>query len=255
MQDLNDKITGNTLTASEWNQVPSEIQNVIEGLGIALSGADLNQLGKAIAGYVANGSFYTDSGIADAYVLTAIGSKKSPVAHTQGMLISFIAGNDNTGTATVNVAGLGVKDLRDPGGAVLTANSFGTVMAAQFIYNVSAGHFRMLRPVSPNVQSFTVNGTWTKPAGFAPTTKVIIEGWSGGGSGFAGVTGSGGGGGSYVRREYLLSQFAATEAVGIGAGGAASVGAGNQGGNTTVGALFNAYGGAGGNLTTSGDGR
>ena len=49
MQDLNDKVTGGTLTAAEWNEVPSELQNVIEGLGITLSGADLNQLGKAIS--------------------------------------------------------------------------------------------------------------------------------------------------------------------------------------------------------------
>ena len=81
MQDLNDKITGNSLTAPEWNEVPSEIQNIIEGLGITLSGGDLNQLGKAIAGYVANGSFYTDSGAADAYVLSVIGSKQALPAY------------------------------------------------------------------------------------------------------------------------------------------------------------------------------
>ena len=65
MEDLNDKVTAGTLTAAEWNQVPSEIQNVIENLGITLSGADLNQLGKGIAGYIANGTFYTDSGAAE----------------------------------------------------------------------------------------------------------------------------------------------------------------------------------------------
>lgn len=111
MQDLNDKVTGGTLTAAEWNEVPSEIQNVIEGLGITLSGADLNQLGKAIAGYVANGTFYTDSGAADAYVLTAIGSKQSPTAYTDGLTARFTPGNINTGASTVNVASLGVKSI------------------------------------------------------------------------------------------------------------------------------------------------
>ena len=47
-------------------EVPSEIQNIIETFGIALSSGDLNQLGKAISGYIANGTFYTDSGAADA---------------------------------------------------------------------------------------------------------------------------------------------------------------------------------------------
>ena len=49
MEDLNDKVLGGNLPAIEWNQVPSEIQNVIENLGISLSNGDLNQLGKAIA--------------------------------------------------------------------------------------------------------------------------------------------------------------------------------------------------------------
>lgn len=117
MQDLNDKITGNTLSAAEWNEVPSEIQNVIEGLGIVLSGADLNQLGKAIAGYVANGNFYTDSGVADAYVLTTVGSKQSLTAYTDGAAFEFITSNVNTGASTVNVAGLGVKDIKLINGA------------------------------------------------------------------------------------------------------------------------------------------
>ena len=47
MQDLNDKITGNELTAAEWNEVPSEIQNAIEASGQALSSGDLTQLRKA----------------------------------------------------------------------------------------------------------------------------------------------------------------------------------------------------------------
>ena len=116
MQDLNDKITGNTLTATEWNEVPSEIQNVIEGLGQTLSSGDLDQLGKSIAGYAANGTYYTDSGIADAYVLSKIGLKQSPTAYTNGFQSSFMAGNTNTGASTVNVAGLGVKNIKLKGG-------------------------------------------------------------------------------------------------------------------------------------------
>ncbi len=123
MQDLNDKITGGTLTAIEWNEVPSELQNVIESLGISLSSGDLNQLGKAIAGYVANGLFYTDSGAADAYVLTQIGSKQALTQYTDGSVFEFIAGNDNTGASTVNVAGLGLKDIKIPGGAAPAAGA------------------------------------------------------------------------------------------------------------------------------------
>ena len=121
MQSLNGKITGGTLTAAEWNELPTEIQNVITGLGITLSGGDLNQLGKAIAGYSANGTFYTDSGTANAYVLTTIGSKQSPTAFVDGMVVEFVAGNDNSGASTVNPAGLGVKSIKSKGGNALGA--------------------------------------------------------------------------------------------------------------------------------------
>lgn len=122
MQDLNDKVTGGTLTAPEWNEVPSEIQNVIEGLGITLSSGDLNQLGKAIAGYVANGTFYLDSGSANTYVLATVGSKQNAPAYTTGFHIQFIAGNTNTSASTVNVGGLGVKSIKSEVG-VLGANN------------------------------------------------------------------------------------------------------------------------------------
>ena len=123
MQDLNDKVTGGTLTANEWNEVPGEIQNVIEALGITLSNSDLNQLGKAISGYVANGNFYTDSGIADAYVLAVVGSKQTPAEYTVGFEIRFIAGNTNTGASTINVASLGVKNIKLKTGSDVPAGS------------------------------------------------------------------------------------------------------------------------------------
>lgn len=141
MEDLNDKITGGTLTAAEWNQVPSEIQNVIEGLGITLSSGDVNQLGKAIAGYAANGAFYTDSGAANAYVLSVIGSKQAPTAYTNGMLIRFVVGNTNTGASTVNVAGLGVKNIKTPTGADPAGGAMQGTFVAEAFYNSAAGYF------------------------------------------------------------------------------------------------------------------
>ncbi len=160
MQDLNDKVTGGELTATEWNQVPSEIQNVIEGLGIALSGGDLNQLGKAVAGYVANSTFYLDSGIANAYSLGVVGSKQSPSAYTVGFEIRFIAGNENTGASTVNVASLGVKSLKLEGGIDLTSgliNSGDLVRAffdgTDFIVQLFASKFS-----GSSVRNYVIDG-------------------------------------------------------------------------------------------------
>jgi len=48
MKDLNDYVNGNTLQPSDFNEIPSEIQNAIENSGQTLSSGDLTQLGKAI---------------------------------------------------------------------------------------------------------------------------------------------------------------------------------------------------------------
>lgn len=142
MQDLNDKVTGNTLTAAEWDEVPSELQNVITALGQTLSGADFNQLGKAIAGYAANGTFYTDGGAADAYVLTAIGTgKQAPPSYIDGMLAAFLVTNTNTGASTVNVASLGVKDIKDKNGVALGAGALTAGQIAFLRYDSSNGWF------------------------------------------------------------------------------------------------------------------
>ena len=130
----------------------SEVQNVVEDSGQTLSAADLNQLGKAIADYVGNGDFYTDSGAADAYVLTVIGSKQSPTAYTDGMNIAFSIGNTNTGASTVNVAGLGVKNLSGSSGSALSAGDLTSGDVMNFRYDDGSGEFRL----SPFVRSVDV---------------------------------------------------------------------------------------------------
>ncbi len=100
-----------------------------------------------------------------------------------------------------------------------------------------------------NTQTFNNSGTWTKPE---TGNYAVVELWGGGGSGGRGggstTPGGGGGGGGYKRLIFAMSELAATVAVTIGAGGAGrtTAGVGNAGGNTSFGALGEAYGGAGG---------
>lgn len=176
MQDLNDKITGNTLTAAEWNEVPSELQNIIENLGQTLSGADLNQVGKGIAGYVANGIFYTDSGIEDSYVLSVIGLKQIAPDYTNGFEISFIPGNTNTGASIINVAGLGVKDLKDATGADLAAGILPTTFPINAYFNLAADEFRILSLVISGVSllDFDVGNTISNTAALSSIYSFSI---------------------------------------------------------------------------------
>jgi hypothetical protein len=118
--DIVSKINGNTLSATEFNQMPTELEALQTSSGQTSSDAVLNQVSIGVARYAAN-NFYIDSGAADAYVLTLAASMTNPVSATVpyfiGMTIRFRAGNAGTGgAATVNVNGAGVKSLKESDG-------------------------------------------------------------------------------------------------------------------------------------------
>ncbi len=122
--------------AAFLNSVRSEINNIITNTGQTAATSNLNQLGIASANYAAGGDFYTDSGVLNAYVLSAVGLKSTPQAYFNGMRVRFIVGATNTGASTVNVAGLGVKNIKSYDG---TSNpSSGDLVAGhevQLTYN------------------------------------------------------------------------------------------------------------------------
>lgn len=239
MQDLNDKLTGGTLSASEWNQVPSELQNVIEALGITLSSGDTDQLGKALAGYVANGAFYTDSGSVNVHVLSVIGSKQRIPSYEDGQKFQFFAAATNTGNATVNVGGLGAKNIRLINGGNLPAGSIQNGKLVKVTYD--SANDRMELDRTGQVLTTVVIATdasWTPQ----PDTKTIkftaIGAGGGGGGGAGGASGAfsahGGGGGTAIKTTKIIdSSYNITIGAG-GIGGAAGANNGSAGGTTTV---------------------
>lgn len=117
MAKFDDKVNGNTVDADEYNNIVRAAKNAITDSGQTIDTSN-TQLSKALANYAAVSTFYTDSGAADAYVLTPITTFKPPSAYINGMEIRFRAGNAGTGgAATVNVAGLGVKSLKEADGS------------------------------------------------------------------------------------------------------------------------------------------
>jgi len=238
MQDLNDKITGDTLTAAEFVQPMSELQNVIEATGQTLSSGDLNQLGKGIAEYAASGAFYTDSGAADAYVLTAVGGKQAPAAYADGQTFTFVTANPNTGASTANPAGLGVKNIKladgtDPGAGAINGRT-------TLYYDLGNDHLELKGRGAPVLQVFTTSGTYTPTVGVKFAKLTAVGGGGGGGSaasvgGETVATKAGAGAGAAIQTFVPSGTYTVT----VGAGGAGGAGTdpasdGANGGDTIV---------------------
>lgn len=102
------------------NDLNAFMQGLIKAAGITLSGnADtvlVSQLLEGLLHQISAATFFEDSGAADAYVVDALTNHYDFEAHKDGQQLRFIPDNVNTGASTVNVSGLGVKDIKTPAG-------------------------------------------------------------------------------------------------------------------------------------------
>lgn len=147
MQNFPTKVDSvSTLPAAEYNNLTSELKNIVTTSGQSLTAADTYQLAKSLANYVSNGNYYTDSGIANAYTLTTVGAKSSITGFFDGLTAYFRVGNTNTGASTINVASLGVKNIKKSQGAAdLAAGDLSVGSLAEVVYSANGDYFELTR--------------------------------------------------------------------------------------------------------------
>ncbi len=138
------KVTGDAYTAAEFTSWNQDVQNAILSAGIALSGADLFQLAKMSAIYAGSGTFYVDSGAANAYVLSPVGAQQTPISYGNGREIRFVPANRNTGASTVNVDGLGARDVETRLGDVVQGGQLRAGEVVTLHFNTASDAFRFI---------------------------------------------------------------------------------------------------------------
>ena len=197
----------------------------------------------------------TAAGAGNAYTITNAPPMTAATAYRAGTTFTFKANHANTGDATLNVDGLGAKQLRKLGGASQVAA--GEIVSGQMVIAVYDGTYFQIVSASGlsgnhGQQLITTTGAanFTVPAGVI-SIKVSLCG-AGGGGGFNASARGGGGGGFCVKTWAVTPGQVIPYVVGAGGTREASYGGGGatNGGNTS----FNTtqIGEGGGNGLTTG---
>ncbi len=175
----------------------------------------------------------TVGGTANAITLT---NTPPVLAYANKLTLKFKATGTNSSTTTVNVDGLGVKNIYKLSGTSLVALSGSEIVSgAVYELNYDGTQFQLGSGGGGGAltvvrQVFTSSGTYTPSSGMK---YCIVRAVGGGGNGH--TNGGGGGAGGYVEKLISAAAIGASKTVTIGGGG---------GGTTSLGSIVSATGGS-----------
>lgn len=185
-------------------------------------------------------------------------------AYTKGNAFLFNPANSNTGAVTININGLGAKNLKSAAGNDLVSGELVTGQTYLIFYDGT--EFRcIVNMTASNVQKtlkhmqvFNSSGTWNKPNEVNSDSIIVVQIVAAGGGGSRAGAGNGGGqGGQYFSLAFKGSDIVGSSvSVTVGAGGAGRAstnGAGTNGGNTSFGSFITVPGGKGGQQSNGSD--
>lgn len=106
----------------------------------------INQIKKIIPSYASNGNFYTATFSNNVYSLTPITTdskqNNTPTAYIDGMTVIFKCPTTNTNSCSVNVNGLGNKQIKNLNGSNIDSGGIIAGNYIELVYDVSQGYFR-----------------------------------------------------------------------------------------------------------------
>lgn len=139
------------MTGAQHTPFLQQVESVITDAGGTLIESDSLQFRQALNSYASIANFYIDTGTATEYVLNPQGAFKTPIdtpTTWNGMLIRFRPTNNNTGVATLRLAGLNgglpFNILREDG-ATIQAGDFSTTGDSILRYDSTASAFLLLK--------------------------------------------------------------------------------------------------------------
>lgn len=160
-----------SLGAADFNQIPIELQTIITASGQTLDGNFTNQASRGVIDLGMNAGFFTDTGTANNIVLSN-NNNPAPTSLRDGIEVVFKASTTNTGATTLNLSGLGAKNLLSQSGSTLSANEITANNIYEAIYIASTDNFRVKEKYIQSVISNTVSYTAITGRG-AYTVNII----------------------------------------------------------------------------------